>query len=221
MANVTTNTYPGRSIMLNRLMGNGAEPKNVGWGTGSTTGSANSNVNLFAPATEARVAGTSSLITSTQLADTYKVVGTITCAGGTKTITEEGWFDSITLSSTGTLASTLTSGASAMTLGATPGITSGNFYGQIENETVLVTGANSPTLNISRGQLGSSAAGHAAAIPFTIGGDGGAGTGGATSGQTATVGAAQGGNIFVHADFAGDALNVNDSLTSTLTVTLT
>jgi hypothetical protein len=222
MAYAVTNTYPGRSIMWNRMKGAGAEPKNLKWGTGGGfTGAANPNVALFAPATEAPVAGTSALLTTTGLADTYQVIGTITCAVAGKTITEEVWSDSLTLSSTGTLASTLTAAATSMTLGAALGITASNFYAQIGNETVLVTGANSATLSISRGQLGSTSATAAVGTPVTIGGDGGAGTGGATSGQTATVGAAQGGNIFVHADFAGDALNVNDSLTSTLTVTLT
>lgn len=222
MAFAVTNTYPGRSIMWNRLKGNGAEPKNVKWGTGGGfTGSANANVALFAPATEAPVAGTSSLITTTGLADTYQVTGTITCAAASKTITEEVWSDSTTLSGTGTLAVTLLLAATAMTLVAAPAITTGNYYAQIGNETILVTGANSATLNITRGLLGSASATAASGTPVTIGGDGGAGTGGATSLQTAIVGAAQGGSIFVHADFAGDALNVNDSLSSTLTVTLT
>jgi hypothetical protein len=35
-------------------------------------------------------------------------------------------------------------------------------------------------------------------------------------GQTATVGAGQGGNNFCHADFAGIALNVNDSILFTV-----
>ena len=143
MAYVTTNTFPGRSIMWSRLQGNGAEPKNVQWGTGGGfTNSANSNVNLFAPATEARVAGTSSLKTTTGLADTYQVTATITCAVAGKTITEEGWFDTTTQSGTGSLASTLSAVATSMTLGAAPAITSGNFYAQIGNETILVTGAN-------------------------------------------------------------------------------
>jgi hypothetical protein len=222
LAYAVTNTYPGRSIIWNRLKGNGAEPKNCQWGTGNgVTGAANANVNLFAPATESRIAGTSSLVTTNDLADTYQVVSTITCAGAAKTITEEGWFDSATASPTGTLAASLTAAGTSITLGAAPSATTGNAYGQIGNETVLVTLANSATLAISRGQLGSPSAAASIGAPLTLGGDGGAGTGGATSGQTATIGAAQGGNIFVHADFAGDALNVNDSLTSTLTVTLT
>lgn len=222
MANATTNTWPGRSILWARLKGNGAEPKNVQWGIGNgVTGAANANVNLFAPATEARVAGASSLVTTGFLADTYQVTATITCAGAPKTITEEGWFDSTTASPTGTLAASLTASAAALTLGTAPGVTSGNAYAQIGNETVLLALANSPTLSVTRAQLGSTAGTAAIGAPVTIGGDGGAAAGGATSGQTATVGAAQGGNLFVHADFAGDALNVNDSLASTLTVTLT
>lgn len=219
MANATVATFPGRGIIWQRMKGNGTEAKNVGWGTSAITQSASANVNLFAPATEARTAGTSSIITTTQLGDTYQVTGTIVCAVGNKTITEVGLFDTTTLSGTSTLAASITAAATSMTLGANIGPTTGNFYAQAENETILVTGANSTTLTIARGQLGTTSAVHASAVPITSGGDGGAG--GWTTGQTATFGAAQGGDIFIHADFAGIALNVNDSIAFTVTDTLT
>lgn len=220
MANATVATYPGRGIIWQRMKGNGTEAKNLGWGAaGSVTASANANVNLFAPATEARTAGTSSIITTTQLGDTYQVTGTIVCAVGAKTITEVGLFDTTTLSGTSTLSASLTAGATSMTLGANIGPTSGNYYAQVNNETILVTGANSTTLTIARGQLGTTSTTQASASPVTSGGDGGAG--GWTTGQTATFGAAQGGNMFIHADFAGIALNVNDSIAFTVTDTLT
>lgn len=221
MANANVATYSGRSILWNRMKGAGAEAKNLGWGTSSVTQSANSNVNLFAPATESRTAGTSSLTTTTQLADTYQVVGTITCATSSKTITEVGMFDTTTLSTTTTISNSLATTTTSITFGSNPGPTTGNYYIQVENETLLVTGANSTTLTATRGVLGSSAAIHASGTPATIGGDGGAGTGGATSGQTATVNAALGGNMFIHADFAGIALNVNDSIAFTISDTLT
>jgi hypothetical protein len=106
-----------------------------------------------------------------------------------------------------------------MTLGANIGPTTGNFYAQVANETILVTGANSTTLTIARGQLGTTSTLQTVGESVTSGGDGGAG--GWTTGQTAIFGAAQGGNMFVHADFAGIALNVNDSISFTFTDTLT
>ena len=47
---------------------------------------------LFTEASEARVAGSSSQVTTTVTNDTYQVVGTITADGG-KTITNFGLFD--------------------------------------------------------------------------------------------------------------------------------
>lgn len=221
MANAATATYSGRSIINNRIKGNGTEPKNISWGDSSVTGSSNPNVALFKPQTEGRVVGTSNLVTTSQLADTYQVSGSIVCAVGAKTITEMGLHDTTTASPTTTVAASMTASATTVTLGAASGITS-NYYRQIEGETVLVTGgANSTLETITRGALGSTSAVHASGVASTVGGDGGAGTGGATSGQTATVGAAQGGSIFVHADFAGIALSISDSIAGTFNVQLT
>lgn len=221
MANAATLTYAGRGLLWQRMKGNGAEGKNLQWGDAgsATTGSANANVNLFKPQTEARVAATSAIITTAQLGDTYSLVGTITCLVGAKTITEVGAFDTTTASTTTTLTASLTAAATSATFGANPGPTTGNYYIQVENETILVTGANSTTLTISRGALGTTSTTHAAAVPATIGGDGGAG--GWTTGQTASVLAANGGNSFLHADFAGVALSINDSIAFTITTTLT
>lgn len=201
------------------MKGSGTEGKNVGWGTSTVTASASANVNLFAPATEARTAGTSSILTTTQLGDTYQVTGTIVCTNAGKTITEVGLFDSTTLASGSTLSASITAAATTMTLGAVITPTTGNFYAQVENETILVAGANSATLTITRGRLGTTSAIHAAAVAVTGGGDGGAG--GWTTEQTATFGAAQGGNLFIHADFGGIALNTNDSIAFTVSDTLT
>jgi hypothetical protein len=222
MANAAVATYSGRSIIWNRLKGSGTEPKNLQWGDSAVTASAAANVNLFKPQTEARTAGTSTLATTAQLADTYQVTGTITAAVGAKTITEVGLFDTTTASPTTTLAASLTASATVVTIGSVSGFpTSGNYYAQVENETVLVAGANDTTLTITRGRLGSTSAVHAAAVPFTIGGDGGAAGSGATSEQTATVNAAVGGSGFIHADFAGIALSVNDAINFTIIDQLT
>lgn len=224
MANLAVATFPGRSILWGRMKGLGSEPIDIGWGIGATTGSANANVNLFAPATETRIAGTSTAVSTTQLADTYQVSGTLTCLVGIKTITEVGLFDTTTLSPTTTLATTIsTTAQTSVTLGAAIGPTSGSFYVQLENETMLVTGGQNTTIiTFTRAQLGSAAAAsHAVGAVITVGGDGGAATNFSLGGQTATVNAAQGGNCFIHADFAGIALAVNDSILFTIKDQLT
>jgi hypothetical protein len=199
------------------------EAKNIGWGTSSTTASTYSNVNLFQPATEPRVAGTSSYASPAfaQLGDTYQVTGSITCSTGAKTITEVGLFDTTTSSTSTTISNSLAVGTTVITFGVNPGPTVSNYYIQVLNETMLVSGANSTTLTVVRGQLGSAAGTQASGSPATIGGDGGAFANGGLGGQNATVGAAQGGDMFIHADFAGVALNVNDSISFTITDTLT
>lgn len=221
MANVATLTFSGRTMAWLKYKGTGAEAVFGQWGDSTVTAAANANVNCFKPQTEARATGTTSLATTTFLGDTYKNIVTITCLVGAKTITELALFDSATASSTGTLAASLTASATSMTLGAVPGVTAGNAYMQVENETILATLANSATLTVTRGRLGSTSAVHASGVPVTIGGDGGAGANGATSEQTATINAAAGGNCFLHADHAGVGLAVNDSIAYTVTVTLT
>lgn len=222
MANASVPTYSGRSIIWGRMKGNGTEWNNIGWGISTSTGSAAANVNLFKPATETRVAGTSTLTTTTQLGDTYKVTGTLTCLVGAKTITEAGLFDTTTLSATTTIATSITAAATSISIGLASGISSGNYYRQLEQgETVLVTGGqNTTTETVTRGVLGSTSAAAGVGTACTVGGDGGAGTGGATSGQTSTVNAAAGGNCGAHADFGGISLQVNDTVLFQITDTL-
>jgi hypothetical protein len=217
MANSATATFAGRSLIwaFVKAAGSPTEPKNIGWGSGATTASANADVALFGPQTEARVAGTSSLIATSYLADTYQVTGTIT-ATNAKTITEAGLFDTTTASSTTTIAtSSQAAGATTITLTATIGPASGNFYIQVENEVELVTaGQGGTTLTVVKAQLGSASAAHAVGATATSGADGLANTNASLGGQTATYAntTAKGGSLFAHADFAGIALNNNDSI---------
>jgi hypothetical protein len=221
MANAAVATYAGRSLIwaFVKAAGSPTEPKNIAWGDSTVTASAISDVSLFKPQTEARVAGTSSLIQTTSLADTYQVSGTITCLIGGKTITEAGLFDTTTASSFSTIAtSSQASGATTITLAATIGPSSNNFYIQVENEVQLVTGGqNTTTLTVTRAQLGSAAAAHAIGATASSGGDGLAATNASLGSQTATSAQvlAKGGNMFAHADFAGIALSVNDSIAFT------
>lgn len=97
MANVLTNA--GRAILTNRIKGAGTEPNYVAWGTAAGT-AAVGDTTLFTEASETRVAGTSTREQTSVANDTYRVVGTITCAGAGKTITNAGLFDAV---STGNL----------------------------------------------------------------------------------------------------------------------
>lgn len=89
MATVVTSA--GRDIVTNRILGAGTVPQHIGWGTGAGV-AAVGDTDLFTPATEARVAGAGSRVTTTTANDTHQVVGTLT-ANGTKTITNAGVFD--------------------------------------------------------------------------------------------------------------------------------
>lgn len=89
-ANVFTNA--GKAIVTNRIIGSGTEPNHIAWGTGAGTAAA-TDTTLFTEASEARVAGTSSRVTTTVTNDTYQVVGTMTVSGSGKTITNAGLLD--------------------------------------------------------------------------------------------------------------------------------
>jgi hypothetical protein len=92
MATVVTNA--GLAIITNRMKAAGTEPNYVAWGTGAGT-AAVGDTTLFTEASEARVVGTSTRVTTTQTNDTYQVVGTLTADAG-KTITNAGLFDAST-----------------------------------------------------------------------------------------------------------------------------
>lgn len=89
MATVVVNR--GKEIVVDRILGNGTEPKFVAWGTGAGTAAA-TDTTLFTEASEARTNGTSSKVTTTTTNDSYQVVGTIV-ADANKTITNAGLFD--------------------------------------------------------------------------------------------------------------------------------
>jgi hypothetical protein len=237
MANANVVTWAGRSIYNNYIKGNAntTAPVNIGWGTGGTvtvTNSAFSDVNLFGAVStvansEARASGTVNILTANNLGDTLQVAGTITAAAP-RAITEVGLFDvggaNTNLSPQGTIA-TLTAVA---TTGAIGGNTkafpaaSNNYYAQIENEVVLVTGGQgTTTLTFTRGALGSVAATHAAGSVITAGGDGLTYQSNASASlATWNPTAANGGSMFVHADFPVINLLTNDSIAFTLKVQL-
>jgi|SRR5215831_4052716 len=92
MSSLVPNT--GKAILSGRMIGGTptqAEPHFMGWGTGAGAGSATST-DLSTAASEARVSGTSTQVTTSVTNDTHQVVGTIT-ATGSKIITNMGLFD--------------------------------------------------------------------------------------------------------------------------------
>ncbi len=69
--------------------------KYIGWGTGTTAYAATQTA-LVTPAAESRATGTPTQQTTDHANDTYQVVGTITCTGALKAITEAAVFDAST-----------------------------------------------------------------------------------------------------------------------------
>lgn len=91
MANVYTQV--GEEKVVDIVDGTVTAPANyyIGWGTGAGT-AAKADTTLFTEAAETRVVGTETQPT----ADKNQWVGTLTCAGAGKTITNAGLFDAIT-----------------------------------------------------------------------------------------------------------------------------
>ncbi|MDT0435619.1 MULTISPECIES: hypothetical protein [Streptomyces] len=199
-------TAKGREIVAGRLIGTSptqAEPKNLGWGIGTPTAAA-SDVAPFAEAAESRVAGTSSLVTTTSTNDTYQVVGTLTSASG-QTITETFLSDSASKPAATTLSAAIASTSStSLTVASASGFPgSGNYNIQVDGEVMTVTaGQGTTTWTVTRGVNGSTAATHSSGAVVT---------GGNTPGSTAIAN----GSLLLHASFTGLALNSGDSLTAT------
>lgn len=95
MAQVDKSTHAGSAIVANRIKGAGTEPNYAHWGTGAT-GAAITDTALQTARSEARVQGTSSVVTTSQTNDTYQLVTTLTCASTAAAITEYGQFDAST-----------------------------------------------------------------------------------------------------------------------------
>ena len=203
MATTVAFTAKGRELVAGRIAGSGTEPKNLGWGTGAGT-AASSDVAPFTEAAEARVAGTSSLVTTTSTNDTYQVVGTITSSSG-QTITETFLSDSASKPQSTTLSAAIsTTGATSISVTSATGFPgSGNYNIQVDSEVMTVTaGQGTTTWTVTRGVNGSTAATHSSGAVVT---------GGNVPGSTAITN----GNLLIHASFTGLALNSGDSLSAT------
>lgn len=220
MANVVLLTARGREMLINRLGANAgtfAEPKIIGWGTGGIAGgpftAAVTDVGMFQEAPEARVTGTSSVVTTTTANDTYQVTGTITCTqGGGETIAECLLAPTTTKPAANTVAAAgVVGSSSATTLNTgstfTPGTSS---YVQIRTEVMLVTaGSGSTALTVTRGQNGSAAIATIAAGDIV------------TAGNAPASTVVTNGDMFLHASFGALNLALNDSVAFTIQLKVT
>jgi len=214
MANTVLVLSKGREIIANRMIGSSpsqAEPKILGWGTGGVAGgpftAAVTDVAAFQEAAEARVTGTSSVVTTTTTNDTYQVVGTITSLSN-QTIAEVLLSDSSTKPfSTTVAAGGVVGSSSATTLNTAASYTpANNTYVQIRTEVMQVTaGTGTTALTVTRGANGSSAIATIAASDIVT-------LGNAPGTSTANA------SLYLHASFTGLALNTSDSIQSTIQV---
>jgi hypothetical protein len=219
VANVVHVTRTGANVIADRLKTQTTyttEPKNIAWGTGGTGTetaggappftAAITDVGMFQESAEARVAGTSSITTTTTTNDTYTVTGTITSAG-TQTITECGLFDSTTKPAATTLASPAiaATGTTTLNLASSAGFATVYPYDlQVGVEVMQVSNLTGVAITMTRGNNGSTAQ---SVIPV-----GEIITQGVAPGQTVIAG-----NVcFLHASFTGLALNINDSIAFTI-----
>lgn len=208
----TVVTSKGREVIAGRMRGatpTQAEPLNVGWGTNpNTLTAAVGDISPYAEASEARVAGTSSIVTTSTTNDTYQVVGTITAAG-VKTIAEVILSDSTTKPTVAAVAAAgVVGSAVSTTLNTAVTFTPGNNnYIQIRTEVMQVTaGSGSTALTVVRAQNGTSAISTIGIADVVNPGN--------PPGQTGITG----GNVYLHGDFAGLALNAADSIQFTVKV---
>jgi hypothetical protein len=209
-------SYKGLEYISNRLGANAGslnEPKVGGWGTNpAAVSAAVTDVAPFTEAPEARVSGTSSIVTTTTTNDTYQTVFTIT-ASAARNIGEVFMVPQTT-KPTAVDSVQASSGVIGSTSGTTVIVASGanfaaNEYIQIRSEVMKITSISTNTLTVTRAQNGTSAI-STIAQNDTV-------TGGNPPGVTAV----SNGDLFAHASFTSLALNSGDSLQTTFQVQFT
>ena len=210
----TVVTRKGKEIIAQSINGTAvAVPKILGWGLDAADAftSAATDIAPFQEAPEARVTGTSSVVTTTTTNDTLQVTGTMT-ATASRAITEAFLADSTTQPAAGAVAAGgVVASSSATTLNTAAAFSPGNGnYIQIRTEVMQVTaGSGTTALTVVRGQNGSTAiATIAAADPIQPGNP---------PGQTGITG----GSLLAHADFAVINLANGDSIAFTWKIQLT
>jgi hypothetical protein len=205
-------TYKGLEMLVNRLRGatpSQAEPLNLGWDTGGYT-AAKSDVAAFGEAPENRVAGASTVATTTTANDSYQVTGTIV-ATGTRTITGVLLSDTTTKPS-GTDAVQAGSAVIGSNSGNTVNVATGsnfaiNEYIQIRTEAMKITNVSGNTATVLRAQNGS------AALTTIAQNDP------VTRGNPPGITAVANGSLFLHGEHGATVLATGDSIAYTVTVT--
>lgn len=211
MTTTAVMTAKGRDTLTSALNGGAPTiPKAIGWGTNPKAFTAvAADIGMLTEAAESRVAGTSSIVTTTTTNDTYQVVGTIT-SSSSQTIAEVLLADSTTkpFSTTWATAPTTTSGTSGVTAASyTPA--NGTTIQTAAGEVMTVSaGTGTTSLTLVRGANGSTAVTQTAGDVITQG---------AIPGATTPTG----GQAFMHATFTGLALGSGDSIAFTLQVKYT
>lgn len=159
---------------------------------------------------ETRVVGTATVVSNTAAAGTIstQITGTITSLSN-QSVGESFLAFTTTKPSAFTLNSTVSTGATAFTV--TTGTLANNQYYQLNNEVVKITTVTSNTVAsvVVRAQNGSSANTANTGNVITLGNVPGTSAG------------ANNGDLFAHAGFQALALNTNDSIAFTWTVSVT
>ncbi|MFI5880809.1 hypothetical protein [Streptomyces sp. NPDC051554] len=205
-------TAKGREIIAGRMRGSSpsqAEPLNLAWGNNPAgLAAAATDVGLFKEASESRVAGTSSVVTTTTPNDTYQVTATVT-SGSTQSIAEVALSDSASkptaVDAVQTSSGVIGSNSSTNLIVASGASFSVNQYIQIRTEVLKITAIATNTLTVTRAQNGSTAISTIALNDVV--------TGGNIPGVTNVTN----GSVFFHADHGSQSLSSGDQVAYTLT----
>ncbi|MCX5285676.1 hypothetical protein [Streptomyces sp. NBC_00198] len=206
-------TAKGREIIAGRMRGSSpsqAEPLNLAWGqnpAGLTA--AVTDVGLFKEASESRVAGTSSVVTTTTPSDTYQVTGTFT-SGSTQSIAEVALSDSASkptaVDAVQTSSTVIGSNSATSLIVANGANFSVNQYIQVRTEVLKITAISTNTLTVLRAQNGSTAISTIALSDVV------------TGGNIPGVSNVTNGSLYFHADHGAQNLASGDQVSYTLTV---
>lgn len=205
-------TFKGLEIIASRMRGSTptqAEPLNISWGNNpAALTAAQKDIALFKEAAESRVAGTSSIVTTTNPNDTYQVVGTFTSGSG-QTIAEVALSDSASkptaVDAVQTSSTVIGSNSATSLIVANGANFAVNQYIQIRTEVLKITAISTNTLTVTRAQNGTTAI-STIALNDAV-------TGGNIPGVTNVTN----GSLFFHADHGSQTLANGDQVSYTLT----
>ncbi|MFE5140324.1 hypothetical protein ACFRDV_22050 [Streptomyces fagopyri] len=205
-------TAKGREMIAGRMRGSTptqAEPLNAAWGNNPAgLTAAATDVGLFKEASESRVAGTSSITTTTTPNDTYSVSATFT-SGSTQSIGEVALSDSASkptaVDAVQTSSTVIGSNSATSLIVASGGNFSVNQYIQVRTEVMKITAISTNTLTVLRAQNGSAAISTIALNDVV------------TGGNIPGVSNVTNGSVYFHAEHGAQNLSSGDQVSYTLT----